>query len=59
MVPDQASINSIALFACPASRVMHHNRAWVYAALASSRSSEQPRFGLERDPHSTVARGLG
>ncbi|MFD0581490.1 hypothetical protein [Dactylosporangium darangshiense] len=31
----------------------------VYAAIASSRSSVQPLFGLEYEPHSTVARGFG
>ena len=38
--------------------VMYHMSASVYAAIASSRSSVQPRFGLEKEPHSTTARGF-
>src|SRR5919109_3288251 len=54
---DQASISSMAFFACRSSRVMYQARAWVYAAVASSRSSVQPWFGFEYEPHSTTARG--
>src|SRR5437762_1351567 len=31
--------------------VRYHASAMVYAAIASSLSSEQPRFGFECDPH--------
>ena len=37
---------------------MYHISESVYAAIASSRSSVQPRFGFEYGPHSTTARGL-
>jgi hypothetical protein len=39
--------------------VRYQASASVYAAMASSRSSVQPLFGLEYEPHSTVARGFG
>ena len=38
---------------------MYQARACEYAAMASSRSSEQPWSGLEYEPHSTTARGAG
>ena len=38
---------------------MYQASASVYAAIASSRSSVHPMFGLENDPHSTTARGAG
>src|SRR5689334_10139299 len=38
---------------------MYHISASVYAAIASCRSSVQPRLGSEYGPHSTTARGLG
>lgn len=41
------------------SRVTYHCSAWVYAASASLRSSEQPRLGFDDGPHSTIARGFG
>ena len=41
-VADQASMIWIALAACAALRVTYQARAWVYAAMASSRSSVQP-----------------
>jgi hypothetical protein len=59
MVADQASISSIDLRAYAALPVRYQASASVYAAMASSRSSVQPLFGLEYEPHSTVARGFG
>src|SRR5256885_5637015 len=56
---DHASMSWIALVAYRPSRVTYHASASPYAASASSRSSEQPRLGLECEPHSTVARGFG
>src|SRR5881275_316207 len=38
---------------------MYQINASVYAAIASSRSSVQPWFGFEYEPHSTTARGFG
>src|SRR4051812_42605858 len=46
---------SMAFLAWASSRVTYQASAWVYAATASLRSSEQPLFGFEKDPHSTLA----
>src|ERR1700759_1667716 len=59
MVADHASMSLIDSFAYAALPVRYQASASVYAAIASSRSSVQPRFGLEYEPHSTVALGFG
>ncbi len=59
IVADQASISWIDFCAYALSPVMYQASASVYAAIASSRSSVQPLLGLEYEPHSTIARGLG
>jgi hypothetical protein len=47
MVADQASIRAIDFCAYAALPVKYQARAWVYAAMASSRSSVHPLFGFE------------
>lgn len=47
IVADQASMIWIAFCAYRESPVRHQASAWVYAAIASSRSSVQPLLGLE------------
>src|SRR4051812_15386700 len=58
-IADQASIIWTALLAYRASPLIYQMIASVYAAAASDRSSLQPRLGLEREPHATVALGFG
>src|SRR2546425_800700 len=58
-VADQASISRVAWLAYRASRVKYQVNAQAYAASASPRSSLHPLSGLEWEPHSTFARGVG
>src|SRR3990170_2323362 len=58
-MPSEASIMWMDLVAYWEFWVMYHINAKVYAAIASWRSSVQPRFGFEYGPHSTTARGFG
>src|ERR1700733_9291142 len=59
IVADQASISLIDSLAYAALPARSQAGASVSPGIASPRSSVQPRLGLEYEPHSTVARGLG